>query len=111
MNVSTRQREGITIIDLEGKITIGRGDIALHDAFEEAVSQGARKVLINFAKVTTIDSSGMAELGAALHKADKMGGKISLTKPASKVETILHMTLFDTLFDVYETEDEAIKAM
>jgi anti-sigma B factor antagonist len=111
MNVSTRQREGITVIDLEGKITIGRGDIALHDAFKEAVSQGARKVLFNFARVTQIDSSGMAELGVALQKEDKMDGKISLTKLPSNVEAILHMTLVDTLFDVYETEDEAIKAM
>ncbi len=66
MNVSTRQREGITVIDLEGKIAIGRGDIALRDAFDEAVSLGARKVLFNFARVTSIDSSGLAELGAAL---------------------------------------------
>ena len=50
-------------------------------------------------------------MGAAPHKADKMGGKLSLTSPASKVEAILHMTLVDTLFDVYETEDEVIKAM
>ena len=111
MNVSTRQREGITVIDLEGKIGIGRGDIALRDAFEEAVSRGARKVLFNFARITRIDSSGLAELVAAMQRGDKMGGKTSLTKPPAKVEDILHMTLIDTLFDVYETEDEAIKAM
>ena len=107
----SRQREGSTVIDLEGKIGIGRGDIALRDAFDEAVSRGARKVLFNFARITSIDSSGLAELGAALHRADKMGGKVSLTKPPAKVEAILHMTLIDTLFDVYETEHEAIKAM
>ena len=111
MSVSTRQREGITVIDLEGKIGIGRDDIALHDAFEEAVSMGARKVLFNFARVTSIDSSGLAELVATLHRADKIDGKISLTKPRSNVEDILRMTLIDTLFDIYETEDEAIKAM
>ena len=111
MSVSTRQREGITVIDLEGKIGIGRGDIALRDAFEEAVSRGARKVLFNFARVRSIDSSGLAELVAAQQRADKIGGKISLTKPRSNVEDILHMTLIDTLLDVYATEDEAIKAM
>ena len=111
MKVSTRQREGITVIDLEGKITIGRGDIALRDAFEKAVRQGALKVLFNLADVTSIDSSGLAELGAALQRANKIGGKISLTKPPSNVEAVLHMTLVDTLFDVYETEDEAIEIM
>ncbi len=111
MNVSTRQREGITVIDLEGKIGIGRGDIALRDAFEKAVRQGALKVLFNLADVTSIDSSGLAELGAALQRANKIGGKISLTKPRSNVEDILRMTLVDTLFDVYETANEAIKAM
>lgn len=111
MNVSTRNREGITIIDLQGKINIGRGDIALRDAFDAAVEEGSRKVLMNFEKVKSMDSSGMAELGAAYRKMEDIGGNVSLVNLPSNVGEILRMTQIITVFDFYETEDEAIEAM
>lgn len=111
MNVSTRTREGVTIIDLEGKINIGKGDLALRDAFNAAVDGGARLVLINFQRVKSMDSSGMAELGAAYRKMDELGGTVSLTQLPMNVGEILRMTQIVTVFDVYENEDEAIAAM
>ena len=111
MNVSTRNREGIAIIDLEGKINIGKGDIALRDAFDAAVEQGSRKVLFNFGKVKSMDSSGMAELGAAYRKMDDIGGTVSLANLPSNVGEILRMTQIITVFDYYGDEDEAIAAM
>ena len=112
MNVFTRIREGIVVIDLEGKINIGKGDIALRDAFDSAVEQGARKILFNFEKVRSMDSSGMAELGAAYRKMVDLGeGTVSLTNLPSNVGEILRMTQIITVFDFYENEDEAIEAM
>ncbi len=111
MNVSTRHREGIDIIDLEGKINIGKGDIALRDAFDAAVKQGSRKVLFNFEKVKSMDSSGMAELGAAYRKMDDIGGTVSLASLPSNIGEILRMTQIITVFDYYGNEDEAIAAM
>ena len=111
MKVSTRVRDGVTVIDLEGKITIGRGDIAMRDAFDAAVDGGARTVLLDLRKVKSMDSSGMAELGAAYRKMDEIGGTVALTQPPSNVGEILRMTQIITVFDVYETEDEAIDAL
>ncbi len=111
MNVSTRNRDGIAVIDLAGKINIGKGDIALRDAFDAAVEQGVRKVLFNFEKVKSMDSSGMAELGAAYRKMDDIGGTVSLTNLPSNVGEILRMTQIITVFDYYTDEDEAIAAM
>ena len=111
MNVSTRNREGVTVIDLEGKITIGRGDLALRDAFNAAVEGGARAVLFNLEKVKSMDSSGMAEMGAAYRKMDDIAGAVSLTQIPANVGEILRMTQIITVFDVYENEDEAIEAM
>ena len=111
MNVFTRNRDGVSVIDLEGKITIGRGDIALRDAFNAAVESGSRAVVFNLEKVKSMDSSGMAELGAAHRKMDDLGGTVSLMQLPSNVGEILRMTQIVTVFDVYETEDEAIAAM
>jgi anti-sigma B factor antagonist len=111
MNVTTRTRDGVTIIDLEGKINIGKGDLALRDAFNAAVDGGARSILFNFQRVKSMDSSGMAELGAAYRKMDELGGTVSLTQLPMNVGEILRMTQIVTVFDVYENEDEAIAAM
>lgn len=111
MNVTTRVRDGVTIIELEGRITIGRGDVAMRDAFDAAVDGGARTVLLNLEKVKSMDSSGMAELGAAYRKMEELGGRIALTQPPSNVGEILRMTQIITVFDVYADEDEAIEAL
>jgi anti-sigma B factor antagonist len=111
MKVSTRKRDGVVVIDLEGRINIGRGDVALRDAFNAAVDGGARKVLLNLSKLKSMDSSGMAELGAAYRRMDELGGKVALTQPPGNVGEILRMTQIITVFDVYEDEDEGVAAM
>ncbi len=111
MNVSTRQRDGVTVIELEGKINIGRGDIAMREAFEAAIDGGSRAVVMNLSRVKTMDSSGMAELGAAYRKMQEIGGRVVLTQPPANVGEILRMTQIITVFDVYGSEDEAVDAL
>jgi anti-anti-sigma regulatory factor len=65
MEIPTRERRGVTILDPKGKITIGKGDVALRKAIQTAVGAGGKKILINFDRVTRVDSSGVAELVAA----------------------------------------------
>lgn len=111
MNVSTRQRDGVTVVDLEGKITIGRGDVALRDAVNAAIDDGSRRVLLNLEKVKSMDSSGMAELGAAYRRMEELDGTIALCNLPANVAEILRMTQIVTVFDVYASEDEAIAEM
>ncbi len=111
MNVSTRVREGVTVIALEGRINIGRGDVAMREAFDAAVDGGSKAVVLNLAKVRSMDSSGMAELGAAYRKMDDIGGRVVLTQPPPNVGEILRMTQIITVFDVFDTEDAAVEAL
>ena len=62
MKVDARKRDGITILDLKGKFTIGAGDAAIREAIHKCVQDGALNILLNTAEVTTIDSSGIGEL-------------------------------------------------
>ncbi len=110
MRVNVRQREGVTILDLKGKITIGVGDVALRDAIHEALSAGAKKILVNLGDVSTIDSSGVGELVSAYTTATNRGGKLKLLDLPPKVADILQITQLITVFDVYEDEDEALKS-
>jgi anti-sigma B factor antagonist len=110
MKVNVRQRDGVTILDLKGKITIGVGDVALRNAVQEAINGGATKILINLRDVTTIDSSGVGELVSAYTTATNRGVKLCLVNLPSKVSDILQITQLITVFDVYDSEDEALRS-
>jgi anti-sigma B factor antagonist len=110
MKVNVRQRDGVTILDLKGKITIGVGDVALRNAVQDAINNGATKVVINLRDVSTIDSSGVGELVSAYTTATNRGAKLRLANLPSKVTDILQITQLITVFDVYDSEDEAVRS-
>jgi anti-anti-sigma factor len=108
MPISQRQRNDVTILDIKGKITIGAAEEALRDAVQQALNNGSQKVLLNLQGVTTIDSSGVGELVSAYTSATNRGAKIKLTNLPAKINDILTITQLITVFDVYDTEDEAV---
>jgi anti-sigma B factor antagonist len=110
MNVNTRKRDGVTILDLKGKITIGSGDVALRNAVQEILNSGATNVLINMRDVTTIDSSGIGELVSSYTTATNRGVKLKLFNLPEKVSDILTITQLITVFDVFDSEDEAVRS-
>ena len=110
MRVTTRTKGDVTIVDLNGKITIGAGDIALRNAVHQAIESGASKVLINLHEVTTIDSSGVGELVSAYTTATNRGIRLKLVNLPDKVADILTVTQLITVFDVYDSEGDAIAA-
>jgi anti-sigma B factor antagonist len=110
MKVNVRQRDGVTILDLKGKITIGVGDVALRNAVQDVINSGANRVIINLHDVTTIDSSGVGELVSAYTTARNRGAQLRLENLPAKVSDILQITQLITVFDVFDTEDEAVKS-
>jgi anti-sigma B factor antagonist len=110
MKVSIRQRDGVTVLDLKGKITIGSGDLDMRNAIQQTVESGAKNILVNLSEVTTIDSSGVGELVSSYMTVTNRGAKLKLTQLPPKVQDVLFITQLSTVFDTYETEDEAIRA-
>lgn len=108
MKIDKRVRDGVTILEIEGKITIGKGDVALREAVHEALGGGARKLLIDLARVSTIDSSGVGELVSAFTTVTNRGGKLKLLNLPPKVNDILQVTQLITVFEVFDNENEAI---
>jgi anti-sigma B factor antagonist len=108
MKIDKREKGGVTILDVEGKITIGKGDVALRDAVQQALGDGAKKLLIELGRVSTIDSSGVGELVSAFTTVTNRGGKLKLVNLPPKVNDILQITQLITVFEVFDNEDEAI---
>ncbi len=110
MKINKREREGVTILEVEGKVTIGKGDVVLRETVHSAIGDGPVKMLINLGQVTTIDSSGVGELVSAFTTVTNRGGKLKLVNLPPKVNDILQITQLITVFEVFESEDEAIQS-
>ena len=107
---STRQIDGITVLDLSGRITLGEGSVVLRDTIREILGKGEKKILLNLGDVTYIDSSGIGELVSAFTAVRKEGGELKLLNLTKKVHDLLQITKLYTVFDVKDDEAAAISS-
>src|SRR5271155_5062843 len=108
LKTSTRQVDGVTILDMSGRITLGEGSVILRDTIRDMVAQGSKKLLLNLGDVTYIDSSGIGELVSAFTAVRKEGGELKLVNMTKKVHDLLQITKLYTVFDVREDEASAV---
>jgi anti-sigma B factor antagonist len=108
LNISERQVGDITVLDMDGKITIGEGSVALRTAIRRLLEEGKKKILLNLAKVGYIDSSGIGELVSSYTGITKEEGQLKLLNLTQKLQDLLTITKLLTVFDVYESEEEAL---
>src|SRR5437868_11735124 len=88
MKVSTRQVDGVTIVDCSGRITLGEGNVMLKDTVRELLSKGQKRILLNLGDVNYIDSSGIGELVSAFTTVRNQGGELKLLNLTKKVHEI-----------------------
>ncbi|HEX5236750.1 MAG TPA: STAS domain-containing protein [Silvibacterium sp.] len=108
MKVTTRQVDGVTILDLSGRITLGEGSVQLRDAVRDLLAKGQKNILLNLADVNYIDSSGIGELVSAYTTVRNQGGELKLLNLTKKVHDLLQITKLYTVFDVKDDEAGAI---
>jgi anti-sigma B factor antagonist len=110
LNISERQAGDVTILDMSGKITIGEGSIALRSAIRRLLEEGQKKILLNLAGVGYIDSSGIGELVSSYTAIGKENGQLKLLNLTQKLQDLLAITKLLTVFDVYDSEAEALNS-
>jgi anti-sigma B factor antagonist len=110
MKASTRQVDGVTIVDLSGRITLGEGSVVLRDTVKDLLGKGQKKILLNLGDVSYIDSSGIGELVSAFTSVRNQGGELKLLHLTKKVHDLLQITKLYTVFDVKDDEAGAITA-
>lgn len=108
LKLSTRQVDGITVLDLSGRITLGEGSVQLRDAVRDLLSKGSKLILLNLGDVNYIDSSGIGELVSAYTTVRNQGGELKLLNLTKKVHDLLQITKLYTVFDVKDDEASAI---
>ncbi|NOZ13444.1 MAG: STAS domain-containing protein [Acidobacteria bacterium] len=98
----------VVILNLKGKITIGSGDAALRKHIEGLIQKGQRKIILNMARVSYLDSSGTGELVSCLIKMRREGGELKLLNISQKIQDILQIAQLFSIFDVFTDESKAV---
>jgi anti-sigma B factor antagonist len=108
MKASTRQVNGVTVVDMSGRITLGEGSVILRDTVRDLLGKAQKKILLNLGDVTYIDSSGIGELVSAFTSVRNQGGELKLLHLTKKVHDLLQITKLYTVFDIKDDEASAL---
>ena len=108
LNIRERQAGDVTILDLEGKVTIGEGNVTLRGAVRRLIEEGKKRVLLNLSGVSYMDSSGIGELVSSYTTLSREGGQLKLLGLTAKIKDLLAITKLLTVFDYYEDERSAL---
>ena len=110
VKLTTHASGDVTVVDVIGKITLGEATSALRTTIRELVQGGSRKIVLNMADVTYMDSSGLGELIAAHTTVTTAGGEIKLLNLARRVHDLLKLTKLYTVFEAFEDEPTAVSS-
>jgi anti-sigma B factor antagonist len=110
VKLTTHESGDVTIVVASGKLTMGEGASALRNKIRELVAGGSRRIILNLADVTYMDSSGMGELIGAHTSVTTAGGEVKLLNLAKRVHDLLKLTKLYTVFEVFEDEPAAVSS-
>ncbi len=111
MIIEKREKNGVTIFDVEGEIKRADiTDVTLHDLVKLSLEEGRRFILLNFEKVAFIDSFGVGEILASYISTHNLGGKLKLARISKKLYLIFQVTMLTKVLDIFEDEDAALKS-
>lgn len=110
MKIDTRTVNGVTVLDLHGKITIGEGSVEVRDAIRKHLENGNKRILLNMGDVSYVDSSGIGELVSCYTRVTNQGGQLKLLNLTKKLQELLAITKLLTVFDTYNDEQKALRS-
>jgi anti-sigma B factor antagonist len=108
--IEERWQGAVTILDLEGELRAGGSLFALHDAIESLSGEGRNQILLNLAGLSAIDAGGLGQLLQSSVGLNKDGGQLKLLHPARALREMLSITKLSSVFDIFESESEAVAA-
>ena len=110
MDIAERTVSDVTVLDLKGKMTLGEGDELLKDKINSLLANGKRKLVLNLEGVPYIDSAGLGEIVRTYTTVSRQGGSLKLLNLTKRIEDLLAITKLLTVFETYDTEQEAVKS-
>ena len=110
MTIQERASGSVTVLDLDGKLVLGDGDVLLKDKIHSLVFQGKKQIVLNLGGVNYVDSSGLGALIAASVTAKSNGGQIRLLNLTKRLSDLLSIAKLTTVFDTFDKEADAVRS-
>lgn len=110
MKYKIREREGVVIIDLSGKLMGGSDAEIFKECIYDLLENGKKKIIVNLGKVTWINSAGVGILITGYTTMRKKEGDLKLLNVSEKIKSILYVTKLNLIFECYESEEDAVKS-
>ena len=110
MTTTTRDVDGVTIVDIKGRIVLGEQSAALRALVADLVGNGQRKILLNFVDVNYIDSSGLVNLVSSFVRVRMYDGELKLLNLTKRVHDVIQVTKLNTVFEIMDDEVVAVKS-
>ena len=110
MHLDLTERSGVSLLRLSGRLVDGHGDRELREAVKVLVSSGRIRIVADLSEVSAIDSAGLGELVASARRVQGAGGALKALHPRERVARVLDVAKVLPLFEVFETEDEAVSS-
>jgi anti-sigma B factor antagonist len=108
LNVTVKETKVVTVVALSGRLTIGEGATQLRETLHKLLADGKRKIVLNLAGLTSLDSAGIGLLVSSYASMNRAGGQMKLSNLSSKVKDVLLITKLLTVFPVYDDEPAAV---
>jgi anti-sigma B factor antagonist len=110
VKLTIRKVGDVTVIDAVGRITLGEGASTFRDQVRDLAAAGDKKLLLNLAEVTYIDSSGIGELVSGFTTIANQGGQLKLLQLTKRIQDLLQITKLYTVFEVFEDEATGVRS-
>jgi len=109
-NIVEKEVKGVTVLQLLGRVTLGEGSSQLRTKLREVLSQGKTRLVLDLAEVAYIDSAGLGTLVAGYTSAQNQGANLKLANLTKRFNEQLHITKLVTVFDVFDTVEDAVNS-
>jgi len=110
MTITERKSGDVTILDVEGKILLGEGDVQLKDKINQLIERKETKIILNLANVPYMDSGGLGEIVRSYTTVKRADGELKLLNATARIKDLLTITKLLTVFDVHEDEAAAVSS-
>lgn len=110
LRMTDRQIDGVDVVEIEGRIVLGEESNTFREKVKSLLAAGNKKVVLNMAQVSYIDSAGLGTLVATFHSAKTQGATLKLANLGTKFKEVLQVTKLMTVFDTYDSETAAIQS-
>ncbi|MBK7599834.1 MAG: STAS domain-containing protein [Acidobacteria bacterium] len=107
MTITERKSGDVTVLDVEGKILLGEGDVQLKRKIDELIERKDIKVVLNLENVPYMDSGGLGEIVRSYTTVKRAGGDLKLLHATKRISDLLTITKLITVFEIFEDEASA----